>query len=225
MASALAYETPSLQKAWEAFCAHLPAMASIWGLYLLISLTGVAFSWGIQTISSAFLGSGENNATLTTLLSQLGQMPYIAVASMVYMQFFAVPAIYYDRGEVVTPKQAISHLLKDPLRYLLAGVIFFVATIIGFLFCVLPGIAISFVMPVYVNRIFLTRQSIPEACASSFQAVYRSSHGWGFVGLQILTGLLVGLSAVCTCGIGLLVTLPMSSFYIQNAAYHKGILH
>jgi hypothetical protein len=224
MASALAYETPSLQKAWEAFCAHLPTMACIWGLYLLVSSAGIALAWGIQTISTAFLGGGESHATWANFLAQLGQMPYTAVSNMVYVLFFAVPAIYYESGEVVTPNQAFSHLLKDPLRYLLAGVIFFVTMSIGFLFCVLPGIAISFVMPVYVNRIFLTRQSIPDAYASSFQAVYRSSHGWGFVGLQILTGLLVILSAVCTCGLGLLVTLPMSSFYIQNAAHHKGVL-
>ncbi len=161
--------------------------------------------------------------TLTSFLGQLGQMPFTLVSNLIYILFTAVPAIYYHAGEVVTPEQAFARLLNNPLRYLLAGAFFSLVMTIGFLLCLLPGIAISFVMPVYVNRIFLTRQSIPEAFASSFQAVYRSPH-WGFVGTQVLVGLLVVLSGICTCGLGLLVTVPMSSFYIQNMAYHKGIL-
>jgi len=151
-------------------------------------------------------------------------MPYTLVGLMISMLFHAVPAMYYDSGEIITPEQAFSHLLRDPLRYLLATLIFTVSMGIGFLLCLLPGIAIGFVMPVYINRIFLTEQTIPDAMASAFQAVYRSPQSWGFVGLQILVGLLVVLSAVCTCGVGLLVTVPISCFFIQNAAYHKGIL-
>jgi hypothetical protein len=224
MASALAYEQPSLQKAWEAFCAHLPTMASIWGLFILISGLGIGLAWGIQSLSTVLLGGGEDMMTLTSFLGQVGQMPFTIVSNLVYILFVAIPAIFYQTGEAITPEQAFAKLLNDPLRYLLAGALFSLAMTIGFLLCLLPGIAISFVMPVYVNRIFLTRQSIPDAFAGSFQAVYRSPHRWAFVGTQVLVGLLVLLSAIGTCGLGLLVTVPMSSFYIQNTAYHKGIL-
>ncbi len=224
MASDLAYARPNLKSVWEAFCMHLPTIGSIWGLYLLTISIGVALAWGIQALGASLLGSGESNATLVNLLGQLGQMPYTLVSMMISMLFFAVPAIFYDSGEMVTPEQTFAYLLRDPLRYLLASLIFSVSMGIGFLLCLLPGIAISFVLPVYINRIFLTQQSIPDAIASSFQAVYRSPQSWGFVGIQILAGLLVAISAVCTCGVGLLVTLPMSCFFIQNAAYHKGIL-
>jgi len=80
------------------------------------------------------------------------------------------------------------------------------------------------VMPVYVNRIFLTDQSITDAFAASFQAVYRSTDGMDFVGIELLTWLVVAVVSVCTCGLGALVAVPMSSFYPQNAAYAKGVI-
>lgn len=224
MASTLAYEQPDPQKALAAFSAHLPTMAGLWGVYILLSAVGVGLAWSIQTLSANVLGGGEQISTLSALIAQLGQLPFTLVASLVYVLFIAVPAIYYDRGEVVNPAQAFSILMQDPLRYLLAGVLFTVAMSVGFVLCILPGLAIGLVMPIYVNRIFLTQQAIPDAFASSFQAVYRSPNGRGFVWAQVLTGLLVTLSALCTCGLGLLVTVPTSSFYLQNLAYHKGLL-
>jgi multisubunit Na+/H+ antiporter MnhG subunit len=45
-----------------------------------------------------------------------------------------------------------------------------------------------------------------------------------FVGIEILAWLLVALVSICTCGLGALVAVPVSSFYLQNAAYHKGLI-
>jgi multisubunit Na+/H+ antiporter MnhG subunit len=42
--------------------------------------------------------------------------------------------------------------------------------------------------------------------------------------LEILTWLLVLLFSVCTCGLGALLAVPVSAFYLQNAAYHKGLI-
>ena len=115
-------------------------------------------------------------------------------------------------------------LLQRPLRYLLAGILFSAATTIGFLVCVIPGIIIALTMPVYVNRIFLGNEPILDAFSGSFQAVYRSPNGMNFVGIEILAWLLVALVSICTCGLGALVAVPVSSFYLQNAAYHKGLI-
>jgi hypothetical protein len=220
----LAYEEPTLKKAWEAFCLHIATMSSIWGAYITLSGIGIGLAWLLQTISTSFLGSSDMMSTLSTLIGQLGQLPFTLLSSLVYVLFIAVPALYYERGEAITPERAFSQLLQDPLRYLLAGLLFSLAMSVGFVLCILPGIATGLVMPIYVNRIFLTQQPIPDAFASSFQTVYRSPQGWGFVGTQLLAGIMVLLSALCTCGLGLLVTVPMSSFYIQNAAYNKGLL-
>ena len=43
---------------------------------------------------------------------------------------------------------------------------------IGFLLCILPGLAVALVTPVFVNRIFVADLGISEAFAQSFQVVY-----------------------------------------------------
>ena len=97
-------------------------------------------------------------------------------------------------------------------------------TTIGFLLCILPGIAVALVTPVYVNRIFVTDMGIGEVFSQSFQAVYRSENGLSFVGLEVLTGIVVGLLALATCGLGGFVVIPMASFFLQNVAYQRGLL-
>ena len=54
--------------------------------------------------------------------------------------------------------------------------------------------------------------------------VYRSENGLSFVGLEVLTGIVVGLLALATCGLGGFVVIPMASFFLQNVAYQRGLL-
>ena len=227
MAAPFAYEEPSIQKAWEAFRAHLPTMLWIWAAYVLCSGLGIGLSWIVQSISESMpgiIGGGETAKSVAVGIGQLVQMPFILVSSLIYILFLSVPAQYYETGEAITPMQAFSQLLSDPLRYLLAGFVFALLTTIGIVLCIIPGLLIGFVMPVYVQRIFLTKQSIPDAFASSFQAVYRSPNGLAFVGIQLLAGLLMVIVSVCTCGLGAIAALPMSNFYVFNYAYHKGLI-
>ena len=107
---------------------------------------------------------------------------------------------------------------------MLAGLFFSLVTTIGFLLCILPGLAVALVTPVFVNRIFVTEMSIGEAFANSFQVVYRSQNGLSFVGLEVLVGIVVGLLALLTCGLGGFVVIPMASFFLQNVAYERGLL-
>ena len=79
-------------------------------------------------------------------------------------------------------------------------------------------------MPVFVNLIFTTDRSILDAFAASFNQVYGSSNGFTFVRIQVLTGLVVVIFSVCTCGLGAFVAVPVANFYIQNAAYHRGMV-
>ena len=76
----------------------------------------------------------------------------------------------------------------------------------------------------YVNRIFLTDLPILQAFTASFQAVYGSERSRGFAGIEILAWLLVLVVTLCTCGLGALLAVPVSSFYLQNAAYHRGVI-
>lgn len=104
------------------------------------------------------------------------------------------------------------------------GVLFTVVAAVGFVLCILPGLAVTLVMPMYVNRVFLTDQPIPDAFSSSLQAVYGSPQGSVFAGIELLAWLPVLVVSVFTCFLGSLVAVPVASFYIQNAAYHREVL-
>ena len=228
MAAPIAYEQPTLNRAWEAFVAHIPTLLVIWVATAILTALGYGAEKLFTLIGNGGSLEGLDSAIDTNiyawLLGQLGQLPFSVLSSLVGILFAAVPAMYYSTGEIITVDGAFRALLQRPWRYLLAGILFTIAAVVGTLFCVLPGIAVLLITPVYVNKIFTTEMSILDAFGSSFQAVFRSEHGWAFVGIQILAGLVVIVVSVCTCGLGILVAPPMASFYVQNAAYRQGVL-
>lgn len=225
MASPRAYEQPTLNKAWDSFVAHIPTIFLIWIASAV--LAGIGFGvYMIFMIAGFGVSSDSADAAITAgyLLGQIGQLPFSILSSLVGILFIAVPAMYYETGEVITINAAFSALLKRPFRYLLAGLLFSLVAAIGFLLCILPGIAVALVMPVYVNRIFLTDEPVFNAFSRSFQAVYRSPNGLTFVGIELLAWLMVVVVSVCTCGLGALLAVPVSTFYLQNSAYHQGLI-
>ena len=226
MASASATEQPTLNRAWEAVLAHVPTILLIWLATAVLAALGAAVTWLILLVGFGVSGSTGSDSALSiaTLLGQLGQLPFAILSSLVGVLFVAVPAMHYASGEVITVVAAFRELLRRPGRYLLAGLLFSLVAAVGFVLCIVPGILVALVMPIYVNRIFLTDQPITDAFAASFQAVYRSANGGSFVLLEILAWLLVALVSVCSCGLGALLAVPVSTFYLQNAAYHKGLI-
>ena len=227
MAAPKAYDQPTLNGAWEAFVAHVPTILLIWIATAVLSGVGFAVYSLITLLGLGIAGggsAGDHALGLAAALGQLGQLPFTVLSSLVGVLFIAVPALHYDSGDVITVQAAFAALMRRPLRYLLAGVLFTLVLTIGFLLCIVPGIVVALVMPIYVNRIFLTDQSITDAFAASFRAVYRSEQGRTYAGIEILAWLLVVLVSVCTCGLGALLAVPVSSFYLQNAAYNKGVI-
>lgn len=226
MASPLATESPSINRAWEAFVAHVPAILLAWIAAMGISVIGTVVYFVISALLTMLSGADPNGGgtVLAMVLGQLGQLPFTVLSSFVGVLLAAIPALYYERGEVITVQAAFAALFEKPWRYLWAGVLFTVLVLVGFLFCVLPGVLILFVTPLYVNRIFNTNLSVTDAFAASVQALFRSPQGIHYLGLELLTILLVLVVSICTCGFGALLALPVSSFYLQNAAYNKGLI-
>ena len=224
MAASIAFEQPSIQKAWDAFQKHIPVFLLIWVGSIVVTLLGGAFSMLILISVGGFGGSSESAFSLGAILGQLTQIPFSILSSLLSVLMVAVPAVYYERGEVVSIGAAVSLLRERFWRYVLAGLFFTVVMTIGLLFCVLPGLAVALVTPVFVNRIFVTEMTIGEAFSQSFQVVYRSENGMSFVGLEVLAAIVAVLMAVVTCGLAGLVVIPMASFYIQNTAYQRGLL-
>ncbi len=226
MASALATESPSINRAWEAFVAHVPAILLAWIAATGISVIGMLVYFVISLVLTTLSGADPNGGgtVLAIAVGQLGQFPFTVLSSLVAVLVAAIPALYYERGEVVTVQAAFVALFERPWRYLWAGVLFTLLVLVGFLFCVLPGVLILFVTPLYVNRIFNTNLTVTDAFAASVQALFRSPQGISYLGIEVLAALLVLLVSICTCGFGALLALPVSSFYLQNAAYNKGLI-
>jgi len=232
VAAPIAYEQPTLNKAWELFVAHIPTILIIWIATAILTVLGFAAQLILTLIGNGVAGvslgrdidGASTSSSLGLVLGQLGQIPFTILSNLVAVLFAAVPALHYVSGETVTVDRAFRTLFQRPWRYLLAGVLFTVVSTLGLLLCVLPGVAVLLVTPVYVNKIFTTDMAILDAFSSSFQAVYRSDNGWTFVGIEILAGLVVLVVSICTCGLGLLVAPAVASFYVQNAAYRQGVL-
>ena len=224
MAASIAFEQPSIQKAWDAFLKHIPVFLLIWAGSIGLAVIGLAVYLLIVMVVGSLGGSSESAFSLGAILAQLTQIPFSILSSLLSVLMVAIPAVYYERGEVVSVGAAVALLRERFWRYVLAGLFFSSVMTIGLLLCVLPGLAVALVTPVFVNRIFVTEMGIGEAFSQSFQVVYRSENGMSFVGLEVLAFIVTALSTVLTCGLAVLVVVPMASFYLQNSAYQRGLL-
>ncbi len=227
MAAAIAYEPPTISKAWAAFLAHIPTILLIWVATIVLTVVGVLASLALTALGVGLSGSGAGGdaaSGLAAVLGNLVQLPFTVLSNLVGVLFVAVPAMHYATGEIIGTEAALRVLMHRPVRYLLAGALFTVVAAIGFVLCILPGIAVTLVMPVYVNKVFLSDSPILEAFSSSFQAVYGSPEGRTFAGIELIAWLLVLVVTIFTCGLASLVAVPVATFYIQNTAYHQGVL-
>ena len=224
--SPVAREEVSINGAWTAVVAHVPTILVIWLVSIAIAVIAYIFSSITLGIFSAALSDydPESGVLIAVLISQVSSLPFNIVTQLLSVLFAAVPALYYAFGDVVTPGGAFGALFSRPMRYIGAGILFFIAALIGTIFCIIPGIAVFLTYPVFVNKIFTTDMPIMDAFSSSFSALYKSEAGWSFVGIQILAFICVFLTSVCTCGLGGLIALPIGTFYIQHAAYNKGVV-
>ncbi|MFL0756415.1 MAG: hypothetical protein AB8B45_03910 [Prochlorococcus sp.] len=222
--SPVAREEVSINGAWTAVAAHVPTILVIWLVSIAIAFIALIFSRLTLGIFSAALYDYESGPVISILISQVSSLPFNIVTQLLSVLFVAVPALYYAFGDVVTPGGAFGALFSRPMRYIGAGILFSIASLIGTIFCIIPGIAVGLTYPVFVNKIFTTDIPIMDAFSSSFSALYKSEAGWSFVGIQILAFICVFLTSVCTCGLGALIAIPIGTFYIQHAAYNKGVV-
>ena len=103
----------------------------IWVGSIVLSLLGVLAYALILVAVSATLGSSDAALGLGGVLAQLVQLPFSLLASLLSVLLVAVPALYYERGEVVTISTAAQLLTGRWWRYVLAGLFFSLVTTIG----------------------------------------------------------------------------------------------
>ena len=210
-----------LGQAWQDFLKHIPTLAAIFAISIGIGIIDYAVFLVVYLL---FGGLESQTEGIASLLGYAVSLPITIINWLVGILYVAVPAVYYSRDNKVLPGEAFSLLFSKFWRYIGAGIVYTIALLIGFLFCIIPGIIVGLATPIYVNRIFNSDQQPIEALNSSISALFKSDKGWEFIGIQILTGLLVTVIGVCTCGLGFFVAGPTAIFYIQKIGYIKGVI-
>ena len=160
MAAPIAFEPPSIQKAWQAFLQHIPVVLVSWVGSIVLSLLAV-LAYGLIIVAvSAILGSSDAALGLGAVLAQLVQLPFSILASLLSVLLVAVPALYYERGEVVTISTAAQLLTGRWWRYVLAGLFFSLVPPPGFLLWIPPGVGAGVGAPGVGDCIFVTHMGI-----------------------------------------------------------------
>ena len=220
-----------LQTTWKIYKSHWKTFLALTGFIMLAYLIYAVLDLIVSLIGIAPLTSSEYEylGGVAIIISLIIRTPiylfYSVVFSLLSVLFMVIPALYFEKKEIITWKVPYKELKKNFIRYLLAGLLFSGALGIGFLFCILPGIAISLIGPAYTNKIACSDMPILKAFTSSFQSVFKSPNLWPYIGMQFLAGFIYLVPTICTCGIGSIITLPLLSIYSQHLAYNKGILN
>ena len=214
----------TLGEAWKDTIAHVPTLLLTWLASIAVGVVGFLVYWLIAFFFTAMDDGSGVGTSMGVIFGQISSVPFSLLQSLISVLFTAIPALYYQRGEgVVTFSDAYSLLMARLGRYLLAGVLFTIASTVGIFLCVLPGIVVLASAPIYVNNVFTTDVDVWECFTSSFGAVYGSEKGWALVGLQLIAFLL----AFVTCGfclVGLIVYVPLVTFFLQLYVSRSGLV-
>ena len=212
---------------WKTFISVSGFVLLAWIIFSIIDILLNVF--GLVPFSALLYTDYESFGTGALLASFALRTPillvYVVVISFLYVLYLVIPALYFKNKEIITWKVPYIALKKNFKRYFLAGLLYTLCVSLGYMLCVIPGLAISFIAPAYVNKIACTDMPIKEAFTSSFQSVFKSPNLWSYLGMQILAGLIYSIPTLCTCGIGFIITFPMLSIYSLHLAYNKGIIN
>lgn len=218
---------PTLQTAWNLYKAN-------WQPYVLVQLTILAIAvvfgliTGATTMISLLLtgsvGDGGSSAAegVQVLLNFPFQLVYQVVVGLLGVLIVAFPALHYATGHHPTYAEGLALLRKGFWRYVLAGLLVSAATAVGFLACIVPGLIVAVLTPIYIRRIFTSSEPVWPAFLASFRDLFNSGYGWGLVGYELLTGVLVLISALF-CLVPLIVTGPLAAIFIQQYLVSRGL--
>lgn len=212
---------------WKTFLALTGFTILAYIIYIIIdtilSLVGLAPLMFSNYQYGEYVGTGALIASL--IIRTPIYLIYLFVVSLLAILYYIIPVLYFKNKEIITWKVPYKVLKENFRRYLLAGILFNVCALIGFLLCFIPGIVVIIVGPTYLNKIVCSDMPIMKAFQSSFQAVYKSPNLLSYIGMQLLAVIIYLVPTLCTCGIGGIITLPMISIYQQHLTYNKGLIN
>ena len=221
----------NLQTTWKIYKSHWKTFLALTGFITLAYIIYAVLDLIVSLIGIAPLTYSEYEYVggVAIIISLIVRTPiylvYGVAVALLSVLFTVIPALYFEKREIITWKVPYTVLKKNFKRYILAGLLFSGCAGLGFLFCIIPGIVISLIGPAYTNKIACSDMPILKAFTSSFQSVFKSPNLWPYIGMQFLAGLIYFVPTICTCGIGSIITFPLLSIYSQHLAYNKGILN
>lgn len=218
-----ATEAPNVAKVWRQVKGNAPTFATVWGIILITGLIHGAVQSLVYWISQENIGNAPDVESLSglNLIAAVTCLPTGILSNLAFILTTAVPAIYYTTDRCPKPGELIGILARKPLRYVLGGVLFAVAAVIGFLFCVIPGILVILSHPFYVHYVFTTDLNLTACLNKAFRGMFQN------FGSYFLVSFLCFLAAVCStvlCVLPALAVLPMTGLYMQNYIHHKGLV-
>ena len=225
-------DAANLQTTWKIYKSQWKTFLALTGIFVVVVAVYFLLDFILSILGIAPSFSDPSYYSAGALLgSYLLRFPlylvYLYLTSILGLLFMVVPALYFDRGEVITWKVPYQFIFKKLLRFTLGGILFSIVLAIGYLFCIVPGILISFfITPVYVNKLTTTDLPILKAFISSFQSVFKyiNNDKFSYFILAVIAYIIFFIATTCTCFIGGIITLPMFYTYIFHLGYNKGIL-
>jgi hypothetical protein len=212
---------PSLGAAWTLLKRH-------WRSYLILEGLAVLAALGAGLLQ--LLGGGlQGLAALNPLLALLPGLPLVvgAVALNLWSNLLGVslqmlPALAFAQGNHPSATAMLQLLRRDFWRLVRAGVVVGLATGIGLLLLIVPGVLVAIATPVIIRRVVCDQQDALPAVLTSLKEVGNSPAGAGLLKWELVAGLLV-LGSVLLCGLPLLITIPLGGILVQQYLAHSGL--
>jgi uncharacterized membrane protein len=205
----------AFQYGWRKFLANL-------GPILLAALVYLAIMGALQLLNYGAVGDLGSTTDRTSGPGTIWSLLTAAIFGFVFVVFSAVMQAGIARGVLAIThghrlELATMFRFENIVTVIVAGLLVGVATAIGLLLCVLPGLIVAFFSQFYVWFIVDKRLGAVDAIKASFRLV---NSNIGAMVLFFLATLLAYVVGALLCGIGLLAAIPVI-YIAQGYTYRR----
>jgi uncharacterized membrane protein len=200
-------------EAWKLVQPNLGTWIGAMAVMIVVSLVFYVLNTTLGMSTTTIPGTPLPDGTTTPELAipSLGPMYYVLTfINGVINTFLMGGMMRMAINQTRTGKVEFSELFSAGdviINLLIAGVISYIATVVGFLFCIIPGLLLAALFSMTFPLILDARKSGIEALGDSFNLV--KPHLGGMVILGIVLFLIIAVSVI-PCGLGLLVSYPLA---------------
>ncbi|WP_438983417.1 hypothetical protein [Vulcanococcus sp.] len=212
---------PSLGAAWTLYKRHWRTYLVLEGLVLLAAVAGAL----LQRIGNGLQGLAELNllaALLPAIALAIGAIALNLWSNLLGVSLQMLPALAFHSGSHPSARAMLQMLRRDFWRYVRAGVVVGLATAIGLVLLIVPGVLVAIATPVVIRRVTCHQQAAIPALIASVKEVGNSPAGAGLLKWELVAGLLV-LGSVLLCGVPLLITIPLGGILVQHYLAYSGL--